>query len=65
MIISLILVLLNKPNSDKIMSIKIQKLNGSVSPFAGISFANNSFNKSGMSQLIDIELGKRPPLGIK
>lgn len=38
---------------------KIQKLSSSVSPFAGISFANNSFNKSGMSQLIDIELGKR------
>ncbi|MCD4696792.1 MAG: IS1380 family transposase [Bacteroidales bacterium] len=38
---------------------KIQKLSSSVSPFAGISFANNSFNKSGISQLIDIELGKR------
>lgn len=38
---------------------KIQNLNSTVSPFAGISFANNSFNKVGMSQLIDIELGKR------
>ncbi len=38
---------------------KIQKLSSSVSPFAGVSFANNSFNKSGISQLIDIELGKR------
>ncbi|MCK4921636.1 MAG: IS1380 family transposase [Bacteroidales bacterium] len=37
----------------------IQKLNSSVSPFAGISFANNSFNKSGISQLIDNELGIR------
>ena len=37
----------------------IQKLNSSVSPFAGISFANNSFNKSGISQLIDNELGRR------
>jgi hypothetical protein len=37
----------------------IQKLNNSVSPFAGISFANNSFNKSGISQLIDNELGRR------
>lgn len=37
----------------------IQKLNSSVSPFAGISFANNSFNKIGISQLIDNELGKR------
>ncbi|MEA1897907.1 MAG: IS1380 family transposase [Bacteroidota bacterium] len=37
----------------------IQKLNSSVSPFAGISFANNSFNKSGLSQLVDNELGRR------
>ena len=37
----------------------IQKLNSSVSPFAGISFANNSFNKTGSSQLIDNELGRR------
>jgi len=37
----------------------IQKLNSSVSPFAGISFANNSFNKSGISQLVDNELGRR------
>jgi len=37
----------------------IQKLNSSVSPFAGISFANNSFNKIGISQLIDNELGRR------
>ena len=38
---------------------KIQKLNSSISPFAGISFANKSFDKIGMSQLTDIELGKR------
>ena len=37
----------------------IYKLNYSVSPFAGISFANNSFNKIGISQLIDNELGRR------
>ncbi len=37
----------------------IQKLNNSVSPFAGISFANNSFNKTGLGQLIDNELGIR------
>ena len=37
----------------------IHKLNYSVSPFAGISFANNSFNKSGISQLVDNELGRR------
>ncbi len=38
---------------------KIQNLNSTVNPFAGMSFANCSFNKTGMSQLIDIELGKR------
>jgi hypothetical protein len=38
---------------------KVQKLNNSVSPFAGISFVNDSFNKSGMNQLIDSELGMR------
>jgi len=41
------------------MSVKVQKLKGSVSPFAGISFVNNNFNKIGMSQLIDNKLGKR------
>ncbi len=41
------------------MSIKIQKLNGSVSPFAGISFVNELFNQSGLSKLIDNELGMR------
>ena len=38
---------------------KIQKINKTVSPFSGISFVNHSFNKSGMSQLIDSELGSR------
>jgi len=38
---------------------KVQKLNSTVSPFSGISFANNSFNRIGLSQLIDVELGKR------
>ena len=38
---------------------KIQNLSSTVSPFAGISFTNYSFNKSGISQLIDITLGKR------
>lgn len=59
MIFSLILVLPNKPNSDKIMAIKVQKLKGSVSPFAGISFVNALFNQSGLSKLIDTELGIR------
>ena len=38
---------------------KIQNLSSTVSPFAGISFANYSFNKTWISQLIDNELGKR------
>jgi len=39
--------------------VKIQKYNKTVSPFAGISFVNHSFNKVGLSQLIDTELGAR------
>lgn len=38
---------------------KIQKNSVPVSPFSGIAFVNNEFNKSGLSQLIDKELGKR------
>lgn len=41
---------------------KVQKFNKSVSPFSGISFVNHSFNKSGISQLIDSELGNRVEL---
>jgi hypothetical protein len=39
--------------------VKIQKYKNTVSPFAGIYFANHSFNKAGLSQLIDDELGSR------
>lgn len=59
MIFSLNLVLLNNLNKDKIMKIKVQKLTDSVSPFAGISFVNALFNQSGLSKLIDTELGMR------
>lgn len=59
MIFSLILVLPNKKNKGKIMGIKVQKLSDSVSPFAGISFVNALFNRSGLSNLIDTELGTR------
>jgi hypothetical protein len=38
---------------------KIQKISSTVSPFSGISFVNNEFENSGMSQLIDKELGIR------
>jgi len=38
---------------------KVQKISSNVSPFAGISFVNNEFDKVGMCQLIDSELGAR------
>ncbi len=38
---------------------KIQKYTNTVSPFSGISFVNHAFNKIGLSQLIDTELGNR------
>jgi len=41
------------------MMIKIQKLNGVVSPFSGISFVNKLFTDSGLNDLIDSELGIR------
>jgi hypothetical protein len=38
---------------------KVQKISSNLSPFAGISFVNNSLNTTGISQLIDNELGAR------
>lgn len=38
---------------------KLQKKSTNVSPFAGIFFINNEFDKIGMKQLIDNELGAR------
>lgn len=38
---------------------KIQQTSSTISPLAGISFVNQSFNSSGLSQLIDNELGRR------
>lgn len=38
---------------------KIQKLTDTISPFAGICFVNNCFEKTGLSQLVDTELGDR------
>jgi hypothetical protein len=53
-------VLPNKLNRNvKFFDMKVQKLSSNVSPFAGISFVNNSFNEKGISQLIDNELGAR------
>jgi hypothetical protein len=39
--------------------VKVDKYIKSVNPFAGISFVNEAFNKVGLSQLIDSELGER------
>ncbi len=36
---------------------KVQKLYDEVSPFAGVSFVNELFNRVGLSSLIDKELG--------
>jgi len=41
------------------MAMKIQKYKGSVNPFSGISFVNDAFNKIGLGELIDTELGSR------
>ncbi len=38
---------------------KVQNFKTTINPFSGISFANNSFNKVGLSELIDRELGMR------
>ena len=38
---------------------KVQKISSKVSPFSGIWYVNNEFDNSGMSQLIDKELGGR------
>ena len=38
---------------------KLQIKSDNLSPFAGISFVNEEFDKVGMSQLIDSELGAR------
>jgi hypothetical protein len=39
--------------------VKVQKFSSNVSPFAGISFVNQSYNNCGLAQLIDNELGQR------
>ena len=38
---------------------KVQNLKTKINPFAGISLVNYHFNNSGLSQLIDNELGVR------
>ena len=38
---------------------KIQKISKNITPFAGVFFANDEFNRSGLRQLIDNQLGIR------
>ena len=38
---------------------KIQKISNNINPFAGISFINKEFNRSGLGKLIDTQLGSR------
>ena len=53
-------MLSNKPiRLNKFFAMKVQKISKSISPFAGVSLVNNEFEKTGMSQLIDNELGLR------
>ena len=42
---------------------KLQKVSQSMSSFAGISFVHEEFNKCGLLQLIDEQLGKRNASG--
>ncbi len=44
------------------MMVKVIKSNKEVTPFAGISFVNNTFQKIGLNSLIDKDLGSRVKL---
>ncbi len=43
----------NKNRNENFLSVKAQRISSNVSPFAGISIVNRSFNKSGLLQLIN------------
>ncbi len=49
----------NKNRNENFFRVKVQRISSNVSPFVGISFVNQRFNKSDLSQLIDYELGQR------
>ncbi|MDR0566908.1 MAG: hypothetical protein LBG47_07735 [Prevotellaceae bacterium] len=44
---------------------KIQKIFQTITPFAGVYFTNREFDRCGLSQLIDKELGVRTPTGYR
>ncbi len=48
-----------KNRNENFFSGKAQRISSNVSPFAGISFVNKSFNKYGLIQLIANEVGQR------
>ncbi len=59
-----ILVLQNNKNrNENFFSVKVQRISSNVSPFAGMSFVNQSFNKSDLSQLFDNESVQRGNAG--
>ncbi len=39
--------------------VNVQKISNNITPFAGISFINNEFNRIGLGKLIDNQLGIR------
>ena len=41
------------------MGIKVEQKYQTITPFGGISFVNEEFTRSGLSALIDKELGMR------
>jgi hypothetical protein len=47
------------------MGIKVQQKFQTITPFGGISFINDEFRRSGLSALIDKELGRRSILGYR
>ncbi len=49
----------NKNRNENFFSVKAQRISSNVSPFPGFFFVNESFNKPGLSQLIDNNLGQR------
>ncbi len=49
----------NKHRNENFFRVKVQRISSNVSPLARISFVNHSFNKSGLSQLIDNTPGQR------
>ena len=42
---------------------KIQKISKNITPFAGIFFVNEAFNRCGLSKLIDEQSGRRTLTG--